>query len=447
MPTAFLPRTLVLFAGDLVTFMAALWLSLFLRSFEVPPQWLFVAHVVPFSLLFVVWVVVFFVAGLYENRSIILARRAFSATLLVAQVVNLIITALFFFFVPAFGIAPKTLLFIYLPVSFVLILVWRVFLFPLLGIQKPEQAIVVGEGAEIEELVVAMHNAHRAPVVIAEVVAPHGELGPAIVEAMERHRARVVLADFNDPRVSRAFPQVYNLLAVGVRFFDALAVYEDVFGRIPLSLLDDKWVARNISSSTHTLYDTLKRLMDVCISLPVGLVSLVVYPFLAPLIKLQDGGPVFIWQERVGETGKKVWIPKFRSMERNDTDLTSASHKTNRVTPMGKFIRATRLDELPQLWSVLRGDLSLIGPRPELPSGVALYEREIPYYGIRHLIKPGLSGWALLYQTNDPHHGAAIAETRTKLSYDLYYLKHRSLLLDITIALKTIKKLLTRSGV
>lgn len=446
MTTAFRPRTLVLFVGDLLFFVLALWLSLYLRWLEVPSQYLFASHLAPFSLLFIVWVVVFFIAGLYENRSIILARRAFSATLLIAQTCNMVLAAVFFFLVPWFGIAPKTLLAIYLVASFLLVLVWRVVLFPRLGLQKPERAVVVGQGTEVEELVAAMRHAHRAPVSVAEVVAPSEDLPKRIVDAMERHHARVVVADFNNKRVSEAFPRVYNLLAVGVRFFDAMTIYEELFGRIPLSVLDDRWVARNVSRSAHMLYDPIKRLMDLSAALVVGLLSLVFYPFLILAIKLQDGGAVFYSQTRTGQNNQPFAMKKFRSMSGADqgSEVLKSKHV---VTPVGRVIRKTRIDEIPQLWNVLKGDLSLIGPRPEFPALVDEYARQIPYYNLRHLVKPGLSGWAQLYHDNHPHHGTEVEATREKLSYDLYYLKHRSLLLDITIALKTIKKLITRSGV
>jgi lipopolysaccharide/colanic/teichoic acid biosynthesis glycosyltransferase len=116
------------------------------------------------------------------------------------------------------------------------------------------------------------------------------------------------------------------------------------------------------------------------------------------------------------------------------------------VTPVGRIIRTSRVDEVPQLWNILRGDMSLIGPRPEFPALVAEYVKEIPYYNLRHLVKPGLSGWAQLYYHQDPHHAADVEATKMKLSYDLYYLKHRSLALDATIALKTIRRLLVRSN-
>jgi lipopolysaccharide/colanic/teichoic acid biosynthesis glycosyltransferase len=322
-----------------------------------------------------------------------------------------------------------------------------VFLFPTLGLQKIENALMVGASDEIDDLVEALRSAHHAPARIAAVVNPaQTQLVEAVKAAIAEHHPGFIIADFNNKAVSGVFPELYNYTAQGIRFFDALTLYEEVFGRVPLSILDERWVARNVSRYSRTLYDSFKRLMDIIIALPAAIFSLVLYPFIAAAIKLQDGGPVFIMQERVGEDNERVRVYKFRSMMRNEVDLMKGMEQ-NSVTTVGKFLRLTRVDELPQLWSVVRGELSFIGPRPELPSGVTLYEKEIPYYGVRHLVRPGLSGWAQLYHDNHPHHGAEVEATREKLSYDLYYVKHRSLLLDLVIALKTIKKLLTRSGV
>ncbi len=238
--TPFAPRSAILFFGDICFFVFSLWLSLFVRTLELPSQTTFIAHLAPFSLLFVVWVVVFFIAGLYESRSIIFARRALSGTLLYAQGINLTIAAIFFFFVPIFGIAPKTLLLIYLILSFGLVLLWRAFLFPWLGLQKPEQAIAVGTGAEVEELVEALRGAHRAPAQVVIVIDPAAPALPQVIaEAMHIHHPRFVIADLGDHRVTSAFPQLYNYLFSGVRFIDSSELYEDVFGRVPLSRIDE----------------------------------------------------------------------------------------------------------------------------------------------------------------------------------------------------------------
>ncbi len=210
MATAFRPRTLVLFLGDILFFAFALWLSLYLRAFEIPNRDLFLSHLQPFLLLFAAWAIVFFIAGLYESRSIILARRALSMTLLVAQTFNIILAALFFFVLPLsiFGIAPKVLLAIYLPVSFVLVLVWRVALYPWLGFQKPEQAIAVGSRPEVAELVHALDNAPNAPTRVAVHLNPDS---PTVVEdikiAIAQYRAKFVIADFNDPPRGRGVPR------------------------------------------------------------------------------------------------------------------------------------------------------------------------------------------------------------------------------------------------
>ncbi len=223
-------------------------------------------------------------------------------------------------------------------------------------------------------------------------------------------------------------------------------VYEDVFDRVPLSLLKYNWFLENVSVSPNVTYDILKRLMDILISFLLGVASLVLYPFVYLAIKLDDGGVLFSYQKRVGQNNHIVNIMKFRTMTIAN-DEGRWGKQENRITRVGKILRRTRIDELPQLWNVLKGDISLIGPRPEFPDPVKLYTEEIPYYNVRHIIKPGLSGWAQLYHDRHPHHGVDTKETKNKLAYDLYYIKNRSFLLDLTIALKTIKELLSRRGI
>ena len=215
---------------------------------------------------------------------------------------------------------------------------------------------------------------------------------------------------------------------------------------MPVSLVGYDWFLENLSLSPKVSYDLVKRMMDVIISLPLALLSLIFYPFVFLAIKMDDGGEIFIRQSRIGQDNKHVEIIKFRSM--SGLDEGEEVLKSRRVvTKVGTFLRKSRIDELPQLWNVLKGDISLIGPRPEIPALALKYEEEIPYYNVRHLIKPGLSGWAQIYHDNHPHHGTDFSETKMKLSYDLYYIKNRSFFLDLKIALKTIKALLSRTGV
>ncbi|MDB4991960.1 MAG: sugar transferase, partial [Parcubacteria group bacterium] len=156
-------------------------------------------------------------------------------------------------------------------------------------------------------------------------------------------------------------------------------------------------------------------------------------------------GNPFIWHKRIGRGNKPFYIVKLRSMLINDHGEPELQKK-NRVTTFGKILRKTRIDEFPQLWNILKGDLSFIGPRPELPTNARVYETEIPYYEVRHLITPGLSGWAQIYDHDPPRGAVDIERTQRKLSYDMYYLKHRSFGLDMAIALKTLRALLSFSG-
>jgi lipopolysaccharide/colanic/teichoic acid biosynthesis glycosyltransferase len=183
----------------------------------------------------------------------------------------------------------------------------------------------------------------------------------------------------------------------------------------------------------------------VCGALFLLIPSLLVFPFVALAIYLQDNGPLFYKTARVGQYNKIIYILKFRTMTGMDNP-TDALKSELQVTSIGSFLRKTRLDELPQLINIMKGDLSFIGPRPEIPTLVQVYAENIPYYNMRHLTKPGLSGWAQIHNFDVPRGGVDIHRTIDKLSFDLYYLKHRSLLLDIEIALKTVNTLFMRTG-
>lgn len=434
---------IVLLLGDILVFELSLWFTLTLRYVAVPSKELFYLHHVPFSMLFAAWVVVFFLAGLY-SRHTRLFRSRLAMTILYAQVVNTIIAALFFFFVPAFGIAPKTILLLYLVVSSTLIFLWRVLLYPHVRSRRRLKGVLIASGADAEALVEEVKSDTRYPFAFEYVIdtakAPSHEIIQHACRVAEEDDVTFLVVDLSDKAVSAALPIVYDAAFHKHRFalIDATELYQEVFDREPLSLITYEWVLGNISASR--VYDTVKRLLDIVFAVVVGAVSLVVYPFVWLAITLDDGGPIFIVQERVGRFQRPVRIVKFRSMSGNDAGDYGASGKTKlTITRVGKWLRVLRIDELPQLWNVLMGDLSVVGPRPELPALAAQYNARIPYYNARYLVAPGLTGWAQVRHDRDPHHGTAVAETKEKLSYDLYYLKHRSLLLDVYIILQTIR--------
>lgn len=439
----------MLFLGDLGSFLVALWLSLLVRNVKIPSQELFFMHLVPFCLLFGIWVLVFYIAGLYEKHTVILKSKL-PNTLAKTQITNSALAVIFFYLIPFFGITPKTILFIYLLISFILILSWRIYGYHIIGKGRPSKAVIIGSGEEMKELLEEVNNNPIYNIKFIFSVDLHrvDERGfwDEIISHVYSEDVSVIAIDLADKNVEPVLPHLYNLIFSEIRFIDMHKIYEEIFKKVPLSLLKYDWFLENISTQQSRSYDVLKRIMDVFISLPLTVFSLVFYPCVWLAIKLEDGGPLLISQERVGKRGRAIRLWKFRSMERNDSELGSVAHGENKVTRIGKFLRDTRIDELPQLWGVLKGDLSLIGPRPELPLGVAHYTEEIPYYNVRHLIKPGLSGWAQIYHDTHPHHNLDALETTNKLSYDLYYIKNRSFFLDVKIALRTLKILASIAG-
>ena len=438
-------ESLILFLGDLLFFYVALWVTLFLRYLELPRGELLSSHLIPFSVVFLIWTALFFVAGLYEKQTLVFKGKL-PVTLLNAAIVNSLVAVLFFYFVPGLGIAPKTNLFIYLIISFVFVVSWRHFCTRLFVFKKRENAILIGEGAEMKELEEEVNSNDRyrfkfiSSIDINDV--EQIDFKQEVIDKVYAEDVSSIVIDLTSEKMGPVLPHLYNLIFSKIKFYDFYKVYEEVFDRVPLSLVSYSWFLENISFATRIAYDVLKRMMDVIISSVLIVISLPFYPFIALAIKIDDGGDVFIVQDRIGKGNKVVKLYKWRSMRSSDSGkwLTEGD---SRITRVGSFLRKTRLDELPQLFNVVLGDLSLIGPRPDIIDLGRKLAKEIPYYTVRNLIAPGLSGWAQIKQDAPPQ---SLEETKLRLSYDLYYIKNRSLMLDIKIALKTIKTLLSRTG-
>ncbi|MDP3645788.1 MAG: sugar transferase [bacterium] len=440
---------LILLVGDIAIFIASLWVTLALRSLSLPSFDFFKTHLVAFSLLFVVWAIVFFLAGLYGKHTRLFRSRLLP-TILYAQILNVVIAALFFFLIPAFGITPKIVLFLYLIVSFALIVTWRVMLFPHMRSARKLKGVLLASGSDAKALAEEVAEGRYSfafHYIIDTESAPTHQIIQQVLRVAEEDRITFLVVDFSDKAVSAALPIIYDAAFHKHRFalLDAIELYQELFEREPLSLVNYEWVLGNISASR--IYDTVKRGIDIFGALILGVLSLVLYPFVVLAIQIDDGGSIFITQNRVGRFQQPIRIIKFRSMSGNDQGDYDQSGKSKlTVTRVGKWLRLLRIDELPQLWNVFLGNLSLVGPRPELPALVNQYNARIPYYSARYLIAPGLMGWAQLKHDRHPHHGTDIIETKEKLSYDLYYLKHRSLLLDIFIIFQTIRIVFTARG-
>ncbi len=431
-------EAVVLFFGDLFLFVVSLWLTLSLRYGRWTNQELFFSHLEPFLPLFIFWILVFFISGLYDKQTNAFKRKL-PGLILNAQIINSVIAVVFFYFVPSYGITPKVNLFIYLLVTIILNSIWRIVLVDYMYTYRTENVLLVGEVPEILEIEEEIRNNKKYGLTIFDRVDVLTESAIADVPK----RVFTIIMDLNknlnDKNRSDALSQ---LIFSSVKFLDQNDLYENMFDKLALSSLGGDWFLKNVSNQQKFLYEFFKRLMDIIISLVVGLIALIILPFVYLAIKLDDGGPIFIVQDRIGKGNKIMKVLKFRTMKQSDSGRWLVKDD-KRITRVGKFLRRTRIDELPQLLNVLRGDLSLIGPRPDIADLGFKLRTEIPYYTMRNLIKPGLSGWAQIHQELPPQ---SIEETRIRLAYDFYYLKNRSLVLDIQIVLKTIKTILLRAG-
>lgn len=230
----------------------------------------------------------------------------------------------------------------------------------------------------------------------------------------------------------------------GVEIVDVSTLFERLGRRLPADLLDERWFLERFTMERGIGFHVGKRAMDILASLTGLALALPLLPAIALAIWLEDRGPIFYGQVRVGKDGRPFTIYKLRSMriDAENGGAVWALKNDDRVTRMGRFLRKSRLDEVPQLFNVLRGDMSLVGPRPERPEFVASLEKEIPFYAHRHRVQPGLTGWA---QVRYPY-GASVEDAAQKLAYDLYYMKHRSLLFDLAIAWRTVGVVIGRVG-
>jgi exopolysaccharide biosynthesis polyprenyl glycosylphosphotransferase len=224
-------------------------------------------------------------------------------------------------------------------------------------------------------------------------------------------------------------------------------LYEELLGRMPIRHLESDWVLRSFVDEMRAggLYELGKRVLDIVGSIVGLLIFVALLPFIALAILIESGLPVLYWQERLGKGGREFQIVKFRTMVQDaekDGKAQMAGEKDPRITRVGNFLRTTRLDEFPQFWNVLRGEMSLVGPRAERAQWVATFQEEIPFYRARLLVKPGITGWAQI----NYGYAATVEDTSVKLEYDLYYIKHRSILMDLAVILRTVGTVLGRKG-
>ena len=261
-------------------------------------------------------------------------------------------------------------------------------------------------------------------------------------QEVEEHRVQTVI--ISDQWYYTVYRDLYDLIKYRVNFFQLTNFWERFEESIPIYATRETWFLENLNRGPNKGYHLIKRLVDlvsVIVFLPVFLPLGI---FAALLVKVSSTGPVFFSQTRVGRNENLFTLYKFRSMytDAEKHGAQWAQENDPRITPVGRFLRASRLDEIPQIINVLKGHMSFIGPRPERPEFVSTLSQNIPHYHLRHLVKPGLTGWAQVKY----RYGASEEDAATKLTYDLYYVKNVSLVLDIKILLKTVMTVLGQRG-
>jgi sugar transferase (PEP-CTERM system associated) len=285
------------------------------------------------------------------------------------------------------------------------------------------------------------------PARVGEPVINPGVIGtiediPAIVRARAVDRVVVSLAD---ARGRLPMDKLLEMKLAGVSFDHLASVYEEYIGKIAVENLRPSWLIFSAGFRKTRLLLVIKRLVDIAVAF-IGLVlAAPILALLALAVKLSSPGPVLYRQARVGQHGRIFHVYKLRSMRADaeaGTGAVWARRNDDRVTPIGRWMRRTRLDEIPQLWNVLAGNMSFVGPRPERPEFVRLLTERIPFYGQRHVVKPGLTGWAQVRYT----YGASVEDTIEKLQYDLYYIKNLSIPFDLFIIFETVKTVIKGAG-
>ncbi|MFB6212778.1 MAG: sugar transferase, partial [Candidatus Magasanikbacteria bacterium] len=392
-------------------------------------------HFYPFSVIFILWVLVFYIFDLYNYKKrrkedllrLVLWSSIVSAGLSIAS---------FYSFPDFFELTPKTNMALFSIITLGLKYSWHRYLFPKILKQGSENVLLLGDSKLIQETFSHIKDNPQIGYEICEWIQDPKKIElQELAEKIKNEEVNIIVIKEHLRKDEEISKVIYDLLAHEVNVVSFWSFYEMIFEKTPLEELKEGWFIENISAH-RPVYDKVKRFIDILFSSVILLATSPIIIVSAVLIKLTSKGPVIFKQQRAGKGGREFTLYKFRTMYEDSSGPLWTKDDDNRVTPVGKALRYTHLDELPQLFNILKGDISLIGPRPE---AVGLSEKysQLPYYEIRQTVKPGLTGWA---QLKFPA-SSSLEEAKKKLCYDIYYIKNRSIFLDIIIAFKTARVL------
>jgi len=420
----------IAFLGDILIFFLSMVIVLYGRYGNSGFKNQFLIHRDPLLVVLIVWLTIFYISNLYTYKAfqnvLEIARRLIT-TLLISFFITITI---FYIFSRFFYLTPKANLIVFTITFGILDIAWRYLLMKIF-IQKQyrHNILMLASSPLLSE--------------ISEYINNNSQLGYSLytfnnditnlAETIKKNNINLIVINGQSLKNNTVSKILYSLLPRQVEIMMLTDFYESLFRCIPLSEIEEEWFIREITDNKN-IYESAKRLLEiifVIITLPISiLLSLII----GLLIKISSVGPIIYKQERMGKNNQPFILYKFRTMKMDQTGPLWTVENDERITLIGKLLRRTHLDEMPQLINVLKGDISFIGPRPERTKLVKMYG-QIPYYEIRHLIKPGIIGWAQLnYKPS-----ASLDEAKKKFQFDLYYLKNRSFILDIFIILKTVR--------
>lgn len=439
--------------GDYALLVVSLLIVLWLRYGQPFVAEQFLRHVTSFSGIFAAWIVVFYVFNLYSINTPFNHRHYIAAT-----AVNVGLAVAIFYAFPVLDITPKTNLALIVGVFTLLYYPWRFGMnrtIDRLGFAQP--LAIVGADPETWDLIEMVQRKRREGFRLAVLLMEESDPvrpglvvdGLEIVHSVDAFKATIRAQAIQTVVISnswygRVYSELYELIGQRVRFYKLSSFWEAFDETIPVYGTDESWFLESLNHNPVRAYSLMKRVLDV-------VVAILVLPIVIPLMLLTalavlatSRGPVIYRQTRVGRSEKPFTLLKFRSMVQNAESAGAqwATENDPRTTPIGGFLRRVRLDELPQIFNIVRGDMSWIGPRPERPVFVDQLARKVPHYQLRHLVKPGLTGWAQVRY----RYAATEADAATKLMFDLYYVKNFSFVMDAKIVLKTILIIVTGGG-
>ncbi|MEI6400320.1 MAG: exopolysaccharide biosynthesis polyprenyl glycosylphosphotransferase [bacterium] len=426
-------RKTLLFLGDALMLCGAGYLMLIIRfGINDAPQ-MVQPHLVPFSIWGGLIFVIFYIFNVYEATSLKPNFTNLRQFLLALGTSTLAGITLFYFL--SFQIAPKTNLLITQALFAGLVFLWRSLFYYVFAKNFKNNIAFIGETPESKILI---ENIKQNPHIGYAYKGTFTDFD-ALLQSSEKIDTIVYIQTIHTADLMQLSQSSYQYL-------DIKKAFQMILSKLPVSLIDDGLAIKILEQRENILEKTIRRLIDIVFASSVILITLPITIITAIAIFINDRKQIFLKQTRVGKQKNLFTIYKFRSMivlsadgSAENTGAQWASQNDNRITKVGKIIRKTHIDEIPQMINILRGDITLVGPRPERPEFVEGLEKEIPYYFLRHTVKPGFTGWAQIKF----RYARSIMDSREKFEYDLFYIKNHTLFIDLGIIIKTIQIIFT----